>query len=98
MHFDTFALDMNNFLSFAEVNDYLCEAHVGRTSVVGDRRLAIRPGFGRQKKYLTIPAWLDATAGIDTVQTPETLVLPTTAAFPQRPGQGSKSTTIGQSS
>jgi len=58
LHFDTFALDMKDFLCLAEFNDMHCEAYAARTSVVGDRRLAIRPGFGREKRYLTVPAWL----------------------------------------
>ena len=58
MHFDTFALNMNDFLRLAEFNDFYCEAYIDRTSVVGDRRLAIRPGFGRGERYLTVPVWL----------------------------------------
>jgi hypothetical protein len=58
LHYNSLSLGMSKFLSIADINDHYTEAPLCGSLVVGDKRLAIRPGFGRSKKYLSIPSWL----------------------------------------
>jgi hypothetical protein len=58
LHYDSMSLPMDDFLRFVDVNSYVAEVSPFRSMVIGDRRVALRPGYGRQKRYLRVPSWL----------------------------------------
>jgi hypothetical protein len=58
LHYGSMTLDLADFLRFVDVNSHVAEVPAFRSIVIGDRRVALRPGYGRQKRYLRIPSWL----------------------------------------
>ncbi|KAF2005594.1 HET-domain-containing protein [Amniculicola lignicola CBS 123094] len=58
LHYGSMTLAMDDFLRFVDVNSHVAEVPIFRSIVIGDRRVALRPGYGQQKRYLRIPSWL----------------------------------------
>ncbi|EPE36532.1 hypothetical protein GLAREA_08695 [Glarea lozoyensis ATCC 20868] len=58
LHYGSITLDLADFLRFVDVNSHNADSTFLRSIAIGDKRVAMRPGYGRQKRYLRIPSWL----------------------------------------